>query len=159
MRGSRVVRTCAQATTRVTIPGDTIASVRRSLGSSIVTAAPLSLSLLFLPLTVSAQRILSPSGTDIVSIDPATGASTTVGPLPVSNPAQGESTYDPFGRRLFYLGINGPDPTTRLATFNVSTGTGSQVPVPSAFGFIEYDPATGRVLAPSGADVVSIDPA
>lgn len=104
-------------------------------------------------------RVLAPSGPNVISIEPTTGATAIVGPLPLPV-SQGESTYDPVGRRLFYLGLNRSDPSTpRLATVDVAAGTGSQVPVPGVFGFIEFDPATGRVLASRPPQLVSIDPA
>src|SRR5262249_40326389 len=99
--------------------------------------------------------IIAARGSNVVAVSPATGSTTTIRALPVSGVAQGESSFDPLTRRLFYLGTtNGTD--TLLVTLPLAGGAATQVSVPGANGFAEFDPDTGRIVTIVGSNVVSV---
>jgi len=99
----------------------------------------------FIEYDMATRRVLASRGPELISIDPATGASSVIGLLPVR--ASLGSTYDPVNRRLFYLGDSTSAEGRTLGMFDLATGRSSQVPVPGASIFVEYDAVHAAVPA------------
>src|SRR5713101_1356282 len=102
-----------------------------------------------------AQLLYSVFGTNVVSIDPLTGTQVARGPALIAH--LGIHAIDLVGRRLFYEATAGS--ASVLSIFDLNTNTTTQVPLASSFGFMAFDPVTGRIYGVQGFQVVSVDPA
>jgi len=103
-------------------------------------------------------RIFGARSDLVVSIDPSTGSESTVATISPA-PYLSMGVLDVSGRKLYFF-ATGPMLTgTVLRTVNLNTGSVVDVPLPSSYGFVEWDSATGKLIAASGNAIVSIDPA
>jgi hypothetical protein len=102
------------------------------------------------------QSVLAADDSTIFSVNPTSGAITPIATLPSAGFAGGTVTYDPVGRRLFYITSTGT--VASLVTVALNTGTVTRVAAPLDAIFAEYDPQSGSVLVPQGLTLVAIDP-
>ena len=67
---------------------------------------------------------------------------------------------DSANRKLYFF-ATGPAPSftgTVLRTVNLQNNVVTDSPLPNSYGFLEFDQATGRLIAARGSDIVAIDP-
>jgi hypothetical protein len=94
----------------------------------------------------------------LVSVDPGTGAVTSVGSVPASLTYIRLSALDSAGHRYFFLDDN-------FTLFELNTQTGSQVggpfSIPLVLAGLKFDPPSGKLFGNTypGGTLVSIDPA
>jgi len=109
----------------------------------------------FLPCSSQAQQLYGFGGVnEIVSIDPATGATTPI--VATGGGAQSISATDMGGRRIFFMG--NIDGVVTLATFSAGSQTLTQVPFPQGTQFLEFDPVTKLLYGFGTTSMISIDP-
>src|SRR5437016_2839638 len=110
-------------------------------------------------------------GRQLVILDPATGAVTTVSGdiMPPNGTPGGVSSLDEAGNRYFFVGTPAPETTQRI--FTVDTATGAVLSSPTLAGGsaatvlgLAYDAAEGKLFGfrnpgDAGRQIVVIDPA